>query len=207
LDDHSHPAGDPGSAADTTARGSLDVATLTRRMVAGDELAYRTFYHEYFDRHSHYLLVIAAGNEEAMREALQATLLRVVRHIKTFASEDAFWSWLTVLARSAYTDEVRKRRRYVSLLDRFTRHAEIEHGGRNDDPADDRLRIMLERQVAGLPADEQKLVEQKYFARRSVRDIAGESQTTEKAVESKLSRIRRKLKDALLAELKHESRS
>jgi RNA polymerase sigma-70 factor (ECF subfamily) len=176
-------------------------------MMAGDEMAYRTFYHEYFDRLSRYLLVVAAGNEEAMREALQATLLRVVRHIKTFSSEDAFWSWLTVLARSAYTDEVRKRRRYVSLLDRFTRHAEIERGGRNDDHADDRLRILLVRQVAGLPADEQKLVEQKYFARRTVRDIAGESQTTEKAVESKLSRIRRKLKDALLTELKHESRS
>jgi DNA-directed RNA polymerase specialized sigma24 family protein len=37
-----------------------------------------------------------------------------------------------------------------------------------------------------------------------VREIAGELQTTEKAVESKLSRIRHKLKDAVLAELKNE---
>jgi DNA-directed RNA polymerase specialized sigma24 family protein len=37
-----------------------------------------------------------------------------------------------------------------------------------------------------------------------VREIAAELQTTEKAVESKLSRIRRKLKDAVLAELNHE---
>ena len=205
MDDHSHPPGDPTSAADPTARGSVDVATLTRRMVAGEEAAYRKFYDEYFDRLSRYLLVVAAGNEEAMREALQATLLRVVRHIKAFSAEDAFWSWLTVLARSAYTDEVRRRHRYVSLLDRFTRQSEIERGGRDDNHAEVRLRSLLERNVAALPPDEQKLVEQKYFARRSVRDLAAELATTEKAVESKLSRIRRKLKAALLAELKHES--
>jgi RNA polymerase sigma-70 factor (ECF subfamily) len=207
LDEHSHSTGDPVSAADATAREPTDIAALTRRMVAGDELAYRKFYDEYFDRLSRYLLVVATGNEEAMREALQATLLRVVRHIKIFSTEDAFWSWLTVLARSAYTDEFRKRRRYVSLLDRFTRQVEIELGGRNDNHADDRLRSMLERNMAALPPDEQQLVEQKYFARRSVRDIAFETQSTEKAVESKLSRIRRKLKDSLLAELNHESRT
>jgi len=38
-----------------------------------------------------------------------------------------------------------------------------------------------------------------------VREIAEGQQTTEKAVESKLSRVRRKLKDAVLAKLNHES--
>ena len=72
---------------------------------------------------------------------------------------------------------------------------------------DERLRNLLERHVASLPPDERKLIEQKYFVRRAVREIAGELQTTEKAVESKLSRIRRKLKDAVLAELNHEPRT
>jgi RNA polymerase sigma factor (sigma-70 family) len=66
------------------------------------------------------------------------------------------------------------------------------------------LQILLEQKVALLPPDEQKLVGQKYFARRAVREIAGELQTTEKAVESKLSRVRKKLKDAVLAELNDE---
>ena len=61
--------------------------------------------------------------------------------------------------------------------------------------------------MTALPPDEQMLIEQKYFAHRSVREIAGELQSTEKAVESKLSRVRRKLKDAVLAELNDESRS
>jgi RNA polymerase sigma-70 factor (ECF subfamily) len=185
----------------------LDVATLTRRMVGGDEMAYRAFYHAYFDRLSRYLLVVAAGNEEAMREALQGTLVRVVRRSKVFQREDVFWSWLTVLARSAFSDETRKRRRYSSFLERFTRHAAVESNGAGDSQTDERLWVLLERHVASLPPDEQKLVERKYFARRAVREIASELQTTEKAVESKLSRIRRKLKDAVLAELNHEPRT
>jgi RNA polymerase sigma-70 factor (ECF subfamily) len=185
----------------------LDVATLTRRMVEGDEMAYCTFYNSYFDRLWRYLLVVAAGNEDAACEALQATLVRVARHIKVFQDEEVFWSWLTVLARSAFADETRKRRRYFSLLDRFTRHAEVELDGASDNQTDERLRILLERHVASLPPDERKLVEQKYFAHRAVREIADELQTTEKAVESKLSRVRRKLKDAVLAELNDEPRT
>jgi RNA polymerase sigma-70 factor (ECF subfamily) len=183
------------------------VATLTRRMVEGDEMAYRAFYHAYFGRLSRYLLVVAGGNEDAMNEALQGTLMRVVRHIKVFQSEEVFWSWLTVLARSALADETRKRRRYFSFLNRFTRHAEVELDGTNFNRADERLQILLEQKVASLPPDEQKLIGQKYFARRAIREIASEQQTTEKAVESKLSRIRRKLKDAVLAELNHEPRT
>ncbi len=184
---------------------SPDVETLTRRMVRGDEMAYRAFYDAYVDRLSRYLLVITAGNEDAMCEALQGALVRVVRHIKVFQSEEVFWSWLTVLARSAFADESRKQRRYLSFLDRFMRHADVAAPREQEDHAAERLRTLLERTVATLPADEQKLVGQKYLAHRSVHEIAGELQTTEKAVESKLSRIRRKLKDAVLAELKNES--
>ncbi len=138
--------------------------------------------------------------EDAAREALQLALLRVARHIKAFPDETIFWSWLTVLARSAFADETKKQRRYFSFLDRFTGQSGIQL----DDAADlqaDQLKNLLERHIALLPPDERTIVEQKYFAHRAVREIANELQTTEKAVESKLSRIRKKLKDAVLAEL------
>jgi RNA polymerase sigma factor (sigma-70 family) len=63
---------------------------------------------------------------------------------------------------------------------------------------------LLESNLTALPEDERQLVERKYILRQSVREIANEAQTTEKAVESRLSRVRRKLKDAVLAELKNE---
>jgi len=168
-------------------------------------MAWRTFHDAYFDRLWRYLLVVAAGREDAAREALQGALVRAARHIKVFRDQAVFWSWLTVLARSALADETRKRRRYFSFLDRFTRHASVENDGVSDAGIEDRLRTLLESQVAALPPGERELIEQKYLMRRAVREIADGLETTEKAVESKLSRVRKKLKDAVLAELKNEN--
>ena len=184
----------------------LDVAALTRRMAAGDESAYRTFYDAYFNRLSRYLLVVTAGDEDTAREALQAALVRVVRHIKVFPSDAVFWSWLTVLARSALSDQTRKRRRYLAFLDRFTQHARSSR----------RLRRMERRMPnwsrcwsAGLRiclAMSGPWWSGNTSRRQSVREIAGEASTSEKAVESRLVRIRRKLKAGqFVTELKHES--
>ena len=164
-------------------------------------MAWRMFYNAYFDRLWRYLLVVAAGNEDTAREALQLALVRAARHIKVFPDEHVFWSWLTVLARSAFADETKKQRRYFSFLDRFTGQSDIQLDGTGDIQANDQLKNLLERHVALLSPDERIVIEQKYFAHRAVREIAHELQTTEKAVESKLSRIRKKLKDAVLAEL------
>ncbi len=173
-------------------------------MVAGDEAAYRVFYDAYFDRLSRYLLVVTTGNDDAMREALQGTLYRVVRHIRVFDDEAVFWSWLTVLARSAYADERRKKRRYLAFLDRFTRHTAINDLARAHVADGARLDALLAESVQRLPADERRLLEGKYFERKSVREIAEQRATTEKAIESQLTRIRRKLKTTVLAALHDE---
>ena len=183
---------------------AFDVAEVTSRMVKGDEMAYRLFYDEYFERLRRYLLVVTSGNEETTREALQSTLVRVVKHIKRFSTESEFWGWLTVLARTALFDQTRKRKRYWSLLERFTRHTEIEQTVDTSDP-DVKLMTLLEQNLATLPAEEKELLESKYFLGASVRELAEDFQTTEKAIESRLVRIRRKLKISLLEGLKHES--
>ena len=182
----------------------MDVVVLTRRMVRGEEAAYRTFYEAYFERLSRYLLVVTRGDEEAAREALQSALVRVVRHIKVFPSEVVFWSWLTVLARSALSDQTRKRRRYLAFLERFTWHSRMQQAARDDPEADARLVTNLESSLGALLFDERSLLEAKYYQRRSVREIAGDLGLSEKAVESRLVRVRQKLKAAILDGLKHE---
>ena len=120
-------------------------------------MAWRTFYNAYFDRLWRYLLVVASGNEDAAREALQAALVRVARYAKVFTDEAVFWSWLTVLARTAFADESKKRRRYFSFLDRFTSHSNVEHDGAVDAQTDERLRELLQRHVALLSPDASSL--------------------------------------------------
>jgi len=186
----------PGSA--------FDVADVTSRMAKGDEMAYRLFYDEYYDRLRRYLLVVTAGHEDAARDALQSALLRVVKHIRIFSNENEFWCWLTVLAKTAFFDQARKKKRYWSFLERFTRHAEIEQSFDTTADSDAQLMMLLDQSLTTLPADEKQLIESKYLEGASVREIADDFQTTEKAVESRLVRIRRKLKTSLLEGLKHE---
>src|SRR2546428_646850 len=88
--------------------GDESILALTRGLATGDEEAFRKFHAGYFDRLLRYLFVIPKGDQEAAREALQETMTRVVRYARPFDSEEVFWSWLTVLARSAEVDAGRK---------------------------------------------------------------------------------------------------
>ncbi len=183
----------------------LEVAELTRNMTSGDESAYRVFYENYCDRLWRYLLVVSKGNEQATAEALQATMVRVVRHMKPFPNDRVFWGWLSVLARTALSDQSRKHRRYLAFLDRFFWHKRVEQSvAPPQAEPDDALLALLDRNLATLPVEEQDLLEWKYTEGRSVREIAHTLNLSEKAIESRLVRIRRRLKDALLSGLKHE---
>jgi RNA polymerase sigma-70 factor, ECF subfamily len=183
----------------------LDIPALTRRMVEGDDMAYRQFHDAYCNRLWRYLIVVSAGNEETARDALQQTFTRVVRHIRIFPSEEIFWSWLTVIARHVLFDTRRSQRRYFAFLDRFTQHRAAEHEPPAAHAAGDRLEELLQRELALLPAEDRDLIERKYFERQSVAAIASARQTTASAVESRLVRIRHKLKTAVLAALRDDS--
>ena len=196
----------------TAASGSsaLSIAALTRGLERGDEAAYRALHAAYFDRLLRYLLVVARGDEHAAREALQSTFLRVTRHARPFSEESHLWSWLTVLARSALADQRRGHRRYLAFLDRFTRHSAAV----NDTPPPptrtlehpaERLGPLLEAELARIPSTDRALLEWKYRENQSVRAIADRLDTSEKAVESRLSRLRARIKTELLARLRESA--
>lgn len=174
------------------------VSHLTAQMTSGNEEAYREFHAQYFHRLLGYLFVVTRGDEDAAREALQLTFMRIVRNIRPFASAEAFWSWLTVLARSSVVDEQRKRLRYFGLLNRFFERKQLETA----EPQTDLARL-VQGSLDELPGDERQLIERKYFEGESVREIAGSLQTSEKAVEARLSRARQKLKETIIRQLKY----
>lgn len=181
------------------------VRRLTAALAAGSEEAFREFHAAYFDRLLRYLIVVTRGDEQAAREALQETFTRVVRHARCFDDEGKFWSWLTVLARSAATDAQRKRRSYWRLLTSYalswlpSQPAQIE-----DDETDERLHALLLEGLKDLRAEDRTLIESKYLRGASVRELAAQLKLTEKTIESRLSRARRQLRDELLRRLKNE---
>ena len=188
--------------AEVPAKNSVpDIAALTAGIRAGGEDAFREFHQLYFDRLYQFLLIIARGNEDEARDALQETLLRVIRYARKFESEDAFWNWLKVVARSAARDAGRKQHRYLNLLQKFALHSETQAPVAIESHS---LRDLLEEGLEELPAIERKLIEAKYLQGASVRELAADSGQTEKAVESQLLRLRQRVREFILKKLRNQ---
>lgn len=176
-----------------SAAGSI--ALLTQRMAAGDEEAFRRFHQLYFDRLYQFLLAVARGRDQEARDALQETFVRVARSARRFESEEVFWCWLKAVARNAARDAGRKQRRYFDFLQRFALNPPVQPNGCD-------LGAVLEECLGELNPADRELIESKYLNGETVRELSAVEGTTEKAVESRLMRLRRRLRERLLEKLR-----
>jgi RNA polymerase sigma factor (sigma-70 family) len=177
------------------------IASLTRRLKAGEDAAFREFHSLYFDRLYHFLLVVTRGQEHAAQDALQETLLRVLRYAREFSDEEIFWSWLKAVARSAARDGGRKQRRYLALLQTFA-FGRIDPTPSPASNEDERLRGLIEESLTELTAGDRQLIEGKYLQGATVMELSVQTGLTEKAVESRLVRLRRLFAEKLLKRLR-----
>jgi RNA polymerase sigma-70 factor (ECF subfamily) len=185
----------------SASKAVTDIATLTAGIRAGNEEAFRQFHALYFDRLYQFLLVVARGNEDEARDALQETLLRVVRYARRFENEEVFWSWLKAIARTAARDGGRKQNRYLRLLRNFASH--WQHSADSSPAqADPQLTEFLEEALEELNPDERSIIEGKYLQGFTVKELASDTGLTEKAVESRLLRLRRQIREAILKKLR-----
>jgi RNA polymerase sigma-70 factor, ECF subfamily len=178
-----------------------DIARLTRRLKGGDEDAFREFHAQYFDRLYQFLLAVTGGHEHDAQEALQQTLVRVVRYAREQRSEEVFWSWLKAVARSVARDSKRKQRRYSALLEKFAalwKNSALE----SSVVEEERLREAIEESLEKLAPEERRLIEGKYLEGATMKELAADTGLTEKAVESRLLRLRRELRERMLKQLK-----
>jgi RNA polymerase sigma-70 factor (ECF subfamily) len=185
----------------TSGAAATATALLTRRLAAGEEDAFRELHRLYFDRLYHFLLAVTRGQEPEAQEALQETFLRLLRHPRVFAEEDVFWCWLKAVARNAARDGHRKHRRYFALLRNFA----LSPGGDPREPAggdDSRLSALLEESLDELEPADRLLLENKYLDGETVRELATLAGLSEKAVESRLLRLRRHLRARIMEKLR-----
>jgi RNA polymerase sigma-70 factor (ECF subfamily) len=185
--------------AQTNVSTTSAIASLTHRLAAGEDDAFRQFQALYFDWLYRFLLVVAHGDDTQAREALQETCLRVARHARKFEDEDAFWNWLKVVGRNSARDAGRKQRRYSALLERFSGRSQTEAPSARPE---DSLAAALEESVGELEPDDRILIEGKYLDGQTVRELSAQAGLTEKAVESRLLRLRRQLREGILKKLK-----
>ena len=160
-------------------------------MVRCDETAWTAFHRQYFDW-LYATAHIKVGNRSDADDIVQLTFLRAVRHIKIFREESEFKNWLQCLMRCVVIDRARKLDRRNILIEKFTLWQQLrgDSGQRRSDINQDQLQEALEL----LPHHDAQLLKLKYMDGWSTRELAKHDQTTPKAIESKLARLRKSLK-------------
>jgi RNA polymerase sigma-70 factor (ECF subfamily) len=126
-------------------------------------------------------------------------LLRVLRHTRPFDTEDAFWNWLKVVARNAARDGGRKRNRYLSFLKIFAQRNDYQPPPNLDE--ENLWQAVLAESLGKLDAEDRCLIEGKYLHDFTVKELSQQTGLTEKAVESRLLRLRRALRQQMLTKL------
>ena len=167
---------------------SGETASLTKGLTRCDEAAWRSFHAHYFRLLESMAIARGVPACEAA-EIVQRVYLRVLRHAKVIERENDFQAWLACLVRCEAIDATRRVRRRTWLGERFQQWQEQ---GRNDDTitGDGRLNDAMQT----LTDDERSLLTRHYVEGWSQEEIAAAQASSAKAIESKLARLRRRLR-------------
>lgn len=142
-----------------------------------------------------YVIAPILPNAQDREECLCEAALLVWNKIDAYDSQKGSWTtWLTVLTRNAALNRARGQRGGAEeLSDRLP--------SEEDSPEEALLRkerlAVLREAIRRLPREEQRLFYRKYYYCQPTAQMAAELGMTERAVEGRLYRIRRKLRERL----------
>ena len=87
---------------------------LVQRLLAGDQVALRQFFDEYFDRLYRFAYARLRGDAALAEDAAQNTLARALRGLAGFRGEAGLFSWLATICRNEIADLVEKSARVAA---------------------------------------------------------------------------------------------
>jgi RNA polymerase sigma-70 factor (ECF subfamily) len=150
-------------------------------------------------------------NTHLCEEVVQETLLRALRDLAKYdpeRSNNSIFAWLTGLARNEIHRVLGKQRGGLSL-EAMWANVDSEllavFAKLDSEPFDDELlqreetRDLVNATMAQLPPHYREALEAKYVGGKSVRDLASQWGSSEKAVESQLTRARKAFRATFLA--------
>lgn len=181
--------------------------SLVQEMLLGDEKAFRAFFDMYFPRVYRFALPRLAGDIEATREVVQASLVKAVRSLEGYRAEAALFSWLCQICRSQIADYVRMQKRYANTIlladdqPELRRALESIEAPAEQEPSQ-RLsraeaRALVQSVLDRLPARYGDVLEWKYVEGRSVEEIGELLGVGSIAAQSILARARASFREAL----------
>ena len=185
----------------------VDLA-LARRILRGDETAFRGLFDRFFPRLYRFALARLPADPDSARDVVQQTFCLAIERLDTYRGEAALYTWFCQICRNAIADHFRRNpaggsARVVLLEDQPNARAILESlaAPAADEPETGAVREQLHRIVAAtldaLPGRYGEALEWKYIDGLSVREIAERLSVGEKAAESLLTRARESFRDAI----------
>lgn len=190
-------------------------AAWRARALAGDAAAVRALADAMLPPLYRFCLYRVGRNRHLCEEVVQETLLRAFRdlaHYDPGRARDNIFPWLTGLARNEIHRTLARENAAASLerfWDKIDRDLLGLYARLDREPFGEEVLIREETRelvnatMAQLPPHYREALEAKYVTGKSVRDLAALWRTTEKAVESQLTRARRAFRATFLALTRH----
>jgi len=178
-----------------------------QRALGGDPAAVRALAEAVLQPLYSFCLYRVGRNPHLCEEVVQETLVRCIRELEHYdpaRSGDDVFPWLTGLARNEISRALARAKRCVSLdalWARLDRELLAVYDRLDAEPFTAELlrreetRELVNVTMAQLPPRYREVLEAKYLRGASVRDLASLWRSTEKAVESQLSRARKAFRE------------
>jgi RNA polymerase sigma-70 factor (ECF subfamily) len=183
----------------------LDDKRLAKRVLGGDEDAFRQFFDENYARLYRFALTRLKNDAEAAQDIVQHSFSKALRKLDTYKAESQLHTWLCAICRNDIGDWYRKQGRYqeriVLVEDQPAIQAAIDsfRAPETDDPALNYQRTEAARliQVAldRLPPKYGNALEWKYVEGYSSQEIADRLNIGLEAAQSLLARAKRAFTD------------
>jgi RNA polymerase sigma-70 factor (ECF subfamily) len=184
----------------------MDETRLVRRILSGDEEAFRTFFDTYAPRLYRFAMTRVADGDAA-EEIVQTTLVQIVRKLHLFRGESALFTWLLTLCRHEIGAWLRRNGRHqlVALeedLPEVRKKLEAlaaQAAGPDEDLRRRETTRLVRVALDFLPSRYGDVLEWKYIHGLSVNEIAVRLDVTSKAAESMLARARHAFREGFQA--------
>jgi RNA polymerase sigma-70 factor (ECF subfamily) len=182
---------------------------LARRILRGDESAFRALFDSFFPRLYRFALARLDGDHEAARDVVQQTFCKAIERLDSYRGEAALYTWFCQVCRNTLIDHQRAMNREVrtvvlledqpglrAVLESFVAPAsgQPELAAWQQD-----VRRLVQATVDTLPDHYSSVLEWKYVDGLSVDEIARHLDVGVKAAESLLTRARHAFREAILA--------
>lgn len=180
---------------------------VARRILGGDEAAFRDLFDRFFPRLYRFALARVPGDPDTARDIVQQTFCRAIERLDTYRGEATLFTWFCQICRNLVADHYRRNSRsgsrVVLLEDLPDARAVLESlaAPEADEPETGVLREQVHRIVEAtldaLPGRYGEALEWKYIDGLSVHEIAQRLSLGEKAAESLLTRARESFREAI----------